>query len=1078
MKRLPVLKVIPSDTSGGFIRLRAFSPEACRPSTQPDAVFSNMLKFFSGKPDDTQQHSKLAAILFLALLLIVSAVSVAAYFRLLRNEEQRAIASLNNVADLQAGAISAWLNERLRDAATLSSGGFFGENVNRWLREGGMEDDLKSRMRGQLRAIRTIYGYQNTAILDTRGNTLISSDDRIVVLDKEAVDTITRAAASGTIEVSVIHSDRGRGGGSPRPVIEIAVPLLDATGRMSAASSLLFLRAEASFYPISRISTTLLGSEIGAMVAEIRDNQVVVSSANALAAGFGYPNPLPLPPVALTSAAAAGTELRVDTPLRGEAVIAARRVDNAPWFLVALVDEDSIRADARQLAWIVAAASGTALAMIGGMLLLWWKKRQSEYRLASLRAENERQLLQRQYDFLSKYANDMIVVTDRDGRIIEINDRTSQVLGKSRSELVGADLDAVFPDTFAQYSGTVREQLCKHGRALFEFVWPVPKGKAMPVEVSARLIELEGRLYTQFIGRDITERRESETALRESQETLNSILESVPDVVWSFSADLSRLRYINRAAESIYGYPASDFLENPRLWFDIVHIDDRARIEDHLRQLSPVNPFYNDEYRIVRKDGTERWMHFHGRLVLGAYQAPLRIDGIATDVTARKMAELQVQVLAYYDKVTGLPNRSLFDDRLAQALHIAQRSDRKLAVMFMDLDNFKNINDTLGHHMGDMLLQAVSQSIVHSVREEDTVARIGGDEFVVILPDLERGEQAAAVAEKILHAAARPHMLQQQQVHTSVSIGISIYPDDGHEARELVQHADTALYQAKNHGRNNYHFFTREMNQQITRSASIERQLRAAIDAGKLALWYQPQVDTASGELIGAEALLRWPRPDGGFMSPAEFVPVAEDRGLIISIGEWALREACRQCRAWQDDGLPAVPVAVNVSPLQFQRKGFSELVTSILDETGLDARYLELEITESSIMRRAPLVAKLAMELRDAGVGISIDDFGTGYSSLSYLKQIPIDKIKIDRSFIADMLDDADDEAITAAIINLAKNLKLRVLAEGVESQEQLQLLRAMGCNEVQGYYYSSAVEADRFRRFLEDSRMLAAQA
>jgi diguanylate cyclase (GGDEF)-like protein len=422
-------------------------------------------------------------------------------------------------------------------------------------------------------------------------------------------------------------------------------------------------------------------------------------------------------------------------------------------------------------------------------------------------------------------------------------------------------------------------------------------------------------------------------------------------------------------------------------------------VHSQLAGLTEQQPLCDSEFRIVRSDGDIRWVHSRGRLVLDGQRSPLRIDGVTSDITERKATEQQVQRLAYYDNVTELPNRALLQDRLAQAIHMAQRSGKKVALLFMDLDNFKNINDSLGHQIGDMLLRAIGERLIQCVRSEDTVARIGGDEFLVVLADLEKGAQAVAVAEKILAATAGAFTLHKHQIHTTISIGIGVFPDDAHELHELIRHADSALYQAKSRGRNNYQFFTQELNYQITRNAAIERDLRLAIDAGNLQLWYQPQVDTRSGRLIGAEALLRWHGTEREFLSPVEFIPVAEERGMIGRIGEWVLREACAQSKRWQAKGLRTVPVAVNVSAIQFQQKGFVELVTGILDECSLDAACLELEITESAIMRRASQVAELATRLRGIGVGISIDDFGTGYSSLSYLKQIPIDKIKIDRA-------------------------------------------------------------------------------
>jgi diguanylate cyclase (GGDEF)-like protein len=441
---------------------------------------------------------------------------------------------------------------------------------------------------------------------------------------------------------------------------------------------------------------------------------------------------------------------------------------------------------------------------------------------------------------------------------------------------------------------------------------------------------------------------------------------------------------------------------------------------------------------------------------------------ICRDITERKNAESRIQSLAYFDSVTQLPNRTLLNDRLEHAIHMAARSDRKVGILFLDLDNFKNINDSLGHQIGDALLHCVGQCLLKCIREEDTVARIGGDEFLIMLPNLERGDEAYRVAEKVIASIAEPLAIQGHQIFTTTSVGISIFPDDSTNSVDLIKYADSALYEAKGRGRNNYQFFTRALNAQIANSAMIEHALRRALENDQLQVWYQPQVDMRDGKIVGVEALLRW--RDGGAVqfSPNDFIPVAEERGLIARLGEWALREACKQCRSWQSEGKPSIPVSVNVSQIQLQQKEFKSLIVDILTETDLPPSLLELEITETSVMKKAQAVADLAVCLRSSGIRFSIDDFGTGYSSLSYLKHIPIDKIKIDQSFIADMLKDTEDEAITEAIIRLAQSLHLRVVAEGVEQRAQLNRLLSLGCHEVQGFIYSEAVSSEKLIEML----------
>jgi diguanylate cyclase (GGDEF)-like protein/PAS domain S-box-containing protein len=1037
------------------------------------------LSSLPGKPaarHNISQYGRLAAGLFLLLLLVSLATGYGAYRRLVQNQEAHNENTLSRVADIETTAVSRWVSERVSDAAVFSGGRFLGETMHEWMMRGAPADKIRQRVQEQLLAIKRTDSYLEAAIHDEDSSILITTNTPILPPEPATADIVQRALETNKTEISgihLIHHD-----GVPLQVVDIASPLLDTLGGGTKLRSVLVLQASADVHLEPVTPDPTLPSPTAAVLAEIRDDKVVVVSAGGSARYFSAFDPLPVSPQDLARLASArGSQFMLHAPNGAELYAVARKVDAVPWYLVTLIDSEAVRAGAGPIAWTVGAVWIGALALLGTVLLLWWRQKESSYQLKALQAATEHRLLRRRYDFLSRYANDMILLADGVGRVVEANDKASEVLCLPRQDIIGTSLAQLFAAPRKPVLDDAMFGLRPGGTALFELAVECG-GRQRQLDISARAIDLEGRQIIQFVCRDITERKQAEAALRESEERLNGILTSILDVVWSFSPDLMRLNYINESATRVFGQPPAAFVERPQLWFDTVHPEDRTRVEETLRKLNRKQPVCDTEYRILRQDGLLRWVHCRGRLVLDSDDQPLRIDGVSTDITQRKCAEQQVQTLAYYDNVTSLPNRQLLNDRLALALPLALRNGNKVALLFMDLDNFKYINDSLGHAVGDMLLREIAHRLQQCVREEDTVARIGGDEFLVVLPDLERGGQAATVAEKILAATAHPYRLQENQIHTTISIGISVFPDDAKGASELIQHADSAMYQAKGHGRANYQFFTDELNFQITRSSEIERQLRHALENGELLLWYQPQIDARDGRLIGAEALLRWPRPDGRFLSPLEFIPVAEERGLIGRIGEWVMREACRQCREWQQQGLRPVPVAVNVSPIQFQQKEFAGQVTGILDEMQLDATLLELEITESAIMRRAPQVAELAMRLREVGVGISIDDFGTGYSSLSYLKQIPIDKIKIDRSFIADMLNDDDDDAITNAIINLAHSLKLRVIAEGVESKEQIDRLRSFGCDEVQGYYFSQAVSAREFEGFLASGRVPAGGA
>ncbi|MBK4734477.1 EAL domain-containing protein [Noviherbaspirillum sp. DKR-6] len=434
-------------------------------------------------------------------------------------------------------------------------------------------------------------------------------------------------------------------------------------------------------------------------------------------------------------------------------------------------------------------------------------------------------------------------------------------------------------------------------------------------------------------------------------------------------------------------------------------------------------------------------------------------------------ANQQLHHQALHDALTQLPNRSLLEDRICQAIAASSRSGRGFALMFLDLDRFKTINDSLGHHYGDKLLQAVAARLSASLRNTDTVARIGGDEFVVLAGDILNPQAAAQIAQNILSALTLPVEVDGQEQNVLASLGISLYPEDGGTLRELMSNADSAMYHAKRMGRGNYQFFTPEMNAAASARLALEKALRRALDQREFELHYQPKVDVKSGQVLGMEALLRWRHPERGLVPPAEFIPLAEEIGLIGPIGAWVLETACRQNRDWQQQGLPKLRVAVNLSAVQFRQQNLPEFVAGVLKDVGLDASCLELEVTESVVMHNAKEAAQILEKLHAQGIHISIDDFGTGYSSLSYLKQFRLDTLKIDRSFVRDISSDADDAAIVRSVIALAHSLRLGVIAEGVETSEQLAFLESLDCDEYQGYLRSKPLSVPDFEAFLRDA-------
>ena len=515
-----------------------------------------------------------------------------------------------------------------------------------------------------------------------------------------------------------------------------------------------------------------------------------------------------------------------------------------------------------------------------------------------------------------------------------------------------------------------------------------------------------------------------------------------------------------------------------------VHPEDRhgvARAQEAARRKEQP---YSVDFRILRPDSTIRFVHDQAELTFDEAGAPWRMIGTLQDITERKQAEEQIRFLAYYDGLTHLPNRALFIERLKLALASASRHSRRIAVLFLDLDRFKHINDTLGHSAGDELLRRVADRLRRVLRITDTisrgvsrdllhangtVARLGGDEFVVSATDITRGEDAARVAGRILDALSDPFELNKHEVFVTCSIGISLYPDDGRDSDTLLKSADSALYHAKDAGRNSFQFYNKSMNAAAFQRLFLENSLRKALKRDEFLLHFQPQVDVASGAIIGAEALIRWRQPDLGLVSPADFIPVAEETGLILAIGEWVLRQACAQSKAWREQGFDSLRCAVNVSGRHFWQSQLLQVLDEAVRSTGVDPRRLELEITESVLMRSGTEAVDILKQLKARGLRVSVDDFGTGYSSLSYLTRFPIDVLKIDQSFVRDITTDPNDAAVTTAIIAMARSLGIDVIAEGVENAEQLAFLRQQGCRLMQGYLFGRPCPADEFGELLK---------
>jgi diguanylate cyclase (GGDEF)-like protein/PAS domain S-box-containing protein len=561
--------------------------------------------------------------------------------------------------------------------------------------------------------------------------------------------------------------------------------------------------------------------------------------------------------------------------------------------------------------------------------------------------------------------------------------------------------------------------------------------------------------------RDVTARFAAEAALRESENRYRLLFEqnaagvcvtSMDGVIRDCNATFAAL--LESTRDQLLGENLAQFYATP---------GEAAEIASLLRGVGTLNSV---EVELRRTSGKPLWV-LQNVVLVGDTMTGV-IHATVVDISDRKRAEEQIEFHAYHDVLTALPNRKLFTDRLRQALVRAKRSGKPLGVMFIDIDYFKTINDTLGHTAGDDLLLEMARRLRACVREDDTVARIGGDEFTIILAELRQPEDAVNVAQKVLEAVQVPLTIGGMPIVVSASVGISLYPDDGADPEALLRNADSAMYRAKEAGRNTYQLCTDEMKQRAMDRLSIESRLRTAVRDQQLMLAYQPQINLVTGRTIGVEALVRWNDPERGVMQPAAFIPIAEESRLIVPLGEWVLRTACRQTKEWHDRGAGPVRVAVNLSARQFQQQDLVEMVQSALEEVDLSPSSLELEITETTAMQNAEVTVETLRALRELGVGIAIDDFGMGYSSLNYLRRFPITGVKIDRAFVSDVTSNDGDAAIVSAVIGMARNLRLRVTAEGVETAEQFAFLRSRECDEAQGYYFSRPVCANEMTRLL----------
>ncbi|HXG59291.1 MAG TPA: EAL domain-containing protein [Thermoanaerobaculia bacterium] len=648
-----------------------------------------------------------------------------------------------------------------------------------------------------------------------------------------------------------------------------------------------------------------------------------------------------------------------------------------------------------------------------------------------------------------------------DGKFLTANPTLARMLGyDSVEELLARHTTEIYFDR-REREELIRALRARGGASETEVLWKRRDGTPVWVRLTAHARQLDnGQEYFEGFVYDVTARREAEDLLRKQSAAMTASMDGIAIV-----DDRLRITYANDALAKLYGYSEPQMLLG-HSFRTLCDEEENAKLTHTVLPSVQVRGRWRGESHGLRRDG----VRFPQEMSVTAIEGNGMVC-VVRDITERTYAEEQIKHLAYHDALTGLPNRLLFKDRLTVALSHAQRSSTRLAVLFLDLDRFKVINDSLGHNVGDQLLQAVATRIAGCVRDSDTLARLGGDEFTLLLPSMAKSEDVAPVAQKILEAVRYPFVIDGRDFFITTSIGISVYPEDGTDAETLIKNADTAMYQAKEQGRDNYQLFNAAVKAKAIQRIAIEQGLRRALINGEFSVHYQPIFDLRTNSISGMEALLRWNHPDLGPVPPSTFIPLAESIGLMVPIGLWALRSACTQARAWHDAGFRTLALSVNLSVTQLLQPDLVDRVDEILRQTGLPPRLLEIEITESTAMQNPDASIRTLYDLKKLGIRISLDDFGTGHSSLSYLKRFPIDTLKIDQSFVHDIISDPDTAAIVTAIIAMAHSLRLKVIAEGVEFTEQANFLRRYSCDQMQGYLIKPPCAAEEFYALLAGS-------
>ena len=1013
-------------------------------------------------PDSVRFQLNRLMLMFVSLAMVAPLVGVGIVKVYGPEIERKMYDDLHTIADLKAEQIQLWLAERQGDAEALAAAQAFVEQVASLKQTN--DERHRQLIRNRLEAIIKAYSYESVQLLDTKGKIILALG--VQHDSPEVRETLLSAALrSGDMQSSDLFLDKNGGAW-----LDIVVPLiLDAPSRETVA--LVVLRANLGKFLLPLIEKWP-GSSASAEILLIRQEDHTSIYLNRRRHLKNDPAPGEIERAtrrdltgAIGAQSARGEARGLD--YRGEQVLAAyRTIAGSSWHLIAKIDQREVLTQLWTLVLCVSMVVLLAIAAVSVVLLRLWRQQRRAHQLAlAIHTAEQDRLLKYFYElpFIG-----MAITSPDNKRWLRFNNQLCQTLGYSREELAAKNwLEMIHPEDV--------------GKDLAEFDH-LMHGDSDGYEMNKRFIRKDGSIvmanvdvkcvrredgkvqYFVAMIRDITDQENQKAEILAARSQLQATLDAIPDLL--FELDLEGRCHAYHSAHT--GLPTfhSEELLGKNI-SDVLSPSAAEVVVSALREANEQGLSSGRQLELQLPQGTFWYELSVSRKDADPGLAP-RFIVIARDTTERKTTERHILNLAHYDALTGLPNRALLADRMKVAIKRAARVLGRIAVLFVDLDRFKPINDSLGHEVGDRLLQDVAERMQAAIRSVDTVSRVGGDEFVVLLGEIETAEDAARVAEKIIFTLSRPYHIEEHELSLTASIGICIYPDNGSDPGILIRNADASMYTAKQSGRNRYQFYSEDMTARALERLSLERDLRGAVERGEMFLVYQPQIELETRNVIGAEVLLRWRHATQGLISPQRFIPVAEDSGMILGIGEWALYHACEQARHWRDRDVLDVCISVNVSAVQFRQADFVDVVKRTLKKSGLSPDRLELELTESVVMQGVEPALEKLRQLAALGVKVAIDDFGTGYSSLSYLRQFTVDRLKIDQSFVHDLPGNTDAEAIAAAIVAMGVNLGFRIIAEGVETEAQAAFLQGVLCKEGQGYLYAWPMTSSEFERWV----------